>query len=61
MRETRIAAVSPRPDPGGVEQQMEAGALTTAIAAMCATRGKRRHPTLETVAMQSPESVAFGR
>jgi hypothetical protein len=43
MLEASIAATLPRPDPAGCEQpRMEAGALTTAIAAMCASQGKRR-------------------
>jgi hypothetical protein len=61
MLEARIAAALPRPDPTGVEhQRMEAGALTTAIAAMCTRRGKRRHPTAETVATELPDPVASG-
>lgn len=45
MLEARIAAALPRPDPtGGAQRRMEAGALTMAIAAMCARRGKRRVP-----------------
>jgi hypothetical protein len=45
MIEARIAAALPRPDPAGVEQrQIQVGALTTAIAAMCTRRGRRRHP-----------------
>lgn len=61
MLEASIAAALPRPDPAAVEQErMEAGAVTTAIAAMCAWRGKRRHPTIGTVAMKLPEPVAFG-
>jgi hypothetical protein len=60
MLEARIAAALPRPDPAGVElRRMEAGALTTAIAAMCARRGKRRHPTVETVAMKLPAPASI--
>ena len=59
MLEARIAAALPRPDPTDVEQQqMEAGALTTAIAAMCTRRGKRRHPTVETADKELPDPVA---
>ena len=59
--EARIAAALPRPDPAGVEHmRMEAGALTTAIAAMCTRQGKRRHPTVETVPMGLPAPMASG-
>jgi hypothetical protein len=58
--ETSIAAALPRPDPSGVEQQMEAGALTMAIAAMCARRGKRRHSTAGTVAMEASDPPWYG-
>ena len=41
--EDKITATVPRPDPAVVEQQqIEAKALSTAIAAMCAGRGRPR-------------------
>jgi hypothetical protein len=59
--EARIAAALPRPDPDGAEHmQVEAGALTTAISAMCTVRGKRRRMPVPTVAVGLPGAVGSG-
>ena len=61
MLEASIAAMLPHPDSAGSERQrIDAGALTTAIAAMCASQGKRRRRALATVATELPETVASG-
>jgi hypothetical protein len=58
--EARIAATIPRPDAAIGDQQIEAGALTMAIAAMCAGRGKRYCRTAVTVGRGLPTPVAPG-
>jgi hypothetical protein len=52
--EARIAATIPRPGAAIGDQRLEAGALTMAIAAMCAGRGKRHCRTAVTVGMGLP-------